>query len=130
MYLLLLALPLMGSLFAGFLGRYLGYRGAGVFSSSCVGLSAILSWVSFYEVGLSGSPCYIKFAPWFHCEIFDASWGFLFDSLSVVMLVTVTTASFCIHVYSISYGGRPSFTPFYVLLIYLYLFYVSSCNCR
>jgi len=31
MYLLLLALPLMGSLFAGFLGRYLGYRGAAFF---------------------------------------------------------------------------------------------------
>ena len=58
----------MGSLFSGFLGRYLGYRGAGVFSSSCVGLSAILSWVSFYEVGLSGSPRYIEFAPRFHFE--------------------------------------------------------------
>jgi len=36
-------------------------------------------------------------------DFFDASWGFLFDSLSVVMLITVTTASTCIHLYSISY---------------------------
>jgi len=124
MYLLLLALPLMGSLFAGFLGRYLGYRGAGVFSSSCVGLSAILSWVSFYEVGLSGSPCYIKFAPWFHCEIFDASWGFLFDSLSVVMLVTVTTASFCIHVYSISYMGEDPHLPRFMSYLSIFTFFM------
>ena len=132
MYLLLLALPIMGSLFAGFFGRYLGYRGAGVFSSTCVGLSAILSWISFYEVGVAGSPCYIKFAPWFHCEVFDASWGFLFDSLSVVMLITVTTASTCIHIYSISYMGEdphlPRFMSYLSILTFFMLVLVTADN--
>nr|YP_009310490.1 NADH dehydrogenase subunit 5 [Pyramimonas parkeae]AOT98925.1 NADH dehydrogenase subunit 5 [Pyramimonas parkeae] len=124
MYLLLVLLPLIGSLFAGFFGRYLGYRGAGLFSSTCVGLSAIASWIAFYEVGLSGSPCYIKLAPWFHSEFFDASWGFLFDSLSVVMLVTVTTASTCIHLYSISYMGEDPHLPRFMSYLSIFTFFM------
>ena len=124
MYLFLLCLPCLGSLCAGFGGRFLGSRGAGVFSSTCVGLSAILSWVAFYEVGLAGSPCYIKFAPWFHSELFDASWGFLFDSLTVVMLITVTTASTCIHVYSISYMGEDPHLPRFMSYLSIFTFFM------
>jgi len=124
MYLLLLAFPLIGSLTAGFFGRYLGYRGASFFSASCVGLSAILSWIAFYEVGLAGSPCYIKFAPWFHSEMFDASWGFMFDSLSVVMLITVTTASTSIHMYSISYMGEDPHLPRFMSYLSIFTFFM------
>jgi NADH-ubiquinone oxidoreductase chain 5 len=124
MYLLLLALPCIGSVVSGFFGRFLGSRGAGVFSSSCVGLAALLSWVSFYEVGLAGSPCYIKFAPWFHSEMFDASWGFLFDSLSVVMLITVTTASTSIHLYSISYMGEDPHLPRFMSYLSIFTFFM------
>jgi NADH-ubiquinone oxidoreductase chain 5 len=124
MYLFLLCLPCLGSLFAGFGGRFLGSRGAGVFSSTCVGLAAILSWVAFYEVGLAGSPCYIKFAPWFHSELFDASWGFLFDSLTVVMLITVTTASTCIHLYSISYMGEDPHLPRFMSYLSIFTFFI------
>ena len=35
--------------------------------------------------------------------MFDASWGLLFDSLTVVMLVVVTFVSSLVHLYSISY---------------------------
>jgi NADH-ubiquinone oxidoreductase chain 5 len=42
----------------------------------CVSLSFILSLISFYEVALEASACYIKMAPWIFSEMFDASWGF------------------------------------------------------
>jgi NADH:ubiquinone oxidoreductase subunit 5 (subunit L)/multisubunit Na+/H+ antiporter MnhA subunit len=35
--------------------------------------------------------------------IFDISWGFMFDTLTVLMLVVVTTVSTIVHCYSIGY---------------------------
>jgi NADH-ubiquinone oxidoreductase chain 5 len=59
-YLLILTLPLLGSLITGFLGRFLGRYGAGIFSISCVFVSMLLSFVALFEVGLMGSPCYLN----------------------------------------------------------------------
>lgn len=59
MYLLILTLPLLGSLITGFLGRYLGRYGAGIFSTTCVVGSMLLSFFAFYEVGFLKSSCYI-----------------------------------------------------------------------
>lgn len=62
-------------------------------TTSFVFFAFILSCGAFYEVALCASPCYIKLAPWFVTEMFDACWGFLFDSLTVVMCVVVTLVS-------------------------------------
>jgi len=93
MYLLIVTLPLLGSAVSGLCGRWLGARGAAVVTTTCVLLSCILSFIAFYEVALGLSACYIKCAPWFYSEMFDAAWGLLFDSLTVVMLVVVTLVS-------------------------------------
>ena len=90
MYLLIVILPFLGFLFAGGFGRFLGFRGAALITTTCVSFSAFLSCIAFYEVALSGSPCYIKLAPWISSELFDASWGFLFDTLTVIMLCIIT----------------------------------------
>ena len=97
MYLLLVCLPLLSFLLCCGFGRFFGYRGSPILATVCVALSALLSILAFYEVGICGSPCYLDFAPWFHSELFDASWGFLFDSLTVVMLVVVTVVSTLVH---------------------------------
>jgi len=39
-------------------------------------------------------------------ELFNVSWGFLFDSLTVIMLVVVTFISSLVHLYSIEYMGH------------------------
>ena len=95
-------LPLVGSLCTGIFGRFLGYRGAAVFTTCFVFFAFLFSCSAFYEVALCASPCYIKLAPWFISEMFDAYWGFLFDSLTVVMCVVVTLVSTLVHMYGIS----------------------------
>ena len=85
MYLLIILLPLLGSFFAGMFGRFLGFRGAVLITTSSVLCSFFLSCIAFYEVALQGSPCTIELSPWFVSEFFDATWGFYFDSLTVVM---------------------------------------------
>lgn len=103
MYLILIFLPLLASVFVGLLGRFIGFRGAALITTTSVFVSAILSMVAFYEVALSGSECTIELAPWFCSELFDASWGFYFDTLTVVMLIVITSISSLVHLYSISY---------------------------
>jgi len=59
MYLTILVLPLLGAISAGFLGRKIGVTGAHLITCSFLVMSALLSLVAFYEVGLSGSPVVI-----------------------------------------------------------------------
>ena len=124
MYLLIVVLPFLGFLFAGGFGRFLGFRGSALLTTTCVSLSAFLSCIAFYEVALSGSPCYIKLAPWIYSEMFDASWGFLFDSLTVVMLVVVTFVSSLVHLYSISYMSEDPHLPRFMSYLSIFTFFM------
>ena len=56
MYLSILFLPLLGSFVSGFMGRKIGVTGAQIITCSSLILASILSTISFYEVGICGSP--------------------------------------------------------------------------
>jgi len=124
MYLLILFLPLLGSAASGFFGRFLGSRGAAVVTTACVILSSILSCIAFYEVALGASTCIIKVAPWIKSEMFDASWGLLFDSLTVVMLIVVTFVSSLVHLYSISYMSHDPHSPRFMCYLSIFTFFM------
>ena len=103
MYLLLVFLPLLGSCAAGLFGFLIGSRGAILVTTGSVLGSAILSGIVFYEVALCGSPCSVPLYSWFGSELFDAGWGFYFDTLTSVMIVVITWVSTLVHLYSVSY---------------------------
>jgi NADH:ubiquinone oxidoreductase subunit 5 (subunit L)/multisubunit Na+/H+ antiporter MnhA subunit len=60
MYLSIIVLPFLGSIFSGLLGRKIGIMGSQIISCVCLFLSAILSTLAFYEVGLGYSPVSIN----------------------------------------------------------------------
>ncbi len=124
MYLLIITLPLLGSLTSGLFGRFLGSRGAAVITTTCVILSSILSCIAFYEVALGASTCFLSVAPWIKSEMFDASWGFLFDSLTVVMLIVVTFVSSLVHLYSISYMLHDPHSPRFMCYLSIFTFFM------
>jgi NADH-ubiquinone oxidoreductase chain 5 len=103
MYLSLLLLPLFGSIVSGFIGRKIGVTGAHIITCSCLITSALLAIVAFYEVGLCGSPVSINLVSWIDSELIDVSWGFMFDSLTVSMLLPVLVVSALVHVFSVDY---------------------------
>lgn len=103
MYLTLLLLPIFGSIVSGFLGRKIGVTGAHVITCACLVTSALLSIVAFYEVGLCGSPVSINLISWIDSELMDVSWGFMFDSLTVSMLLPVLVVSALVHIFSVDY---------------------------
>ena len=72
MYLVLLLLPTLGTLFGCFFGRAMGGRGTALLTTTAVALSALLSFIGLYEVGYGGSPCTLTLGRWVHSEAFDA----------------------------------------------------------
>ena len=71
MYLLLVFLPLIGSLCAGFFGRKIGPLGASYITISCLILTFLFSIVGFYEVSLLNCCVYVKFTSWINSEMLN-----------------------------------------------------------
>jgi len=124
MYLLIITLPLMSCIFGAFCGEKVGPKGAGIITSSCIVLTSILSVVCAYEVGICGSPVYIYVSEWIHSEMFDANWGFQFDSLTVSMLVLVTIVSALVHIYSTGYMSEDPHQPRFYSYLSLFTFFM------
>nr|YP_009138173.1 NADH dehydrogenase subunit 5 [Gracilaria vermiculophylla]AHZ58200.1 NADH dehydrogenase subunit 5 [Gracilaria vermiculophylla]AHZ58225.1 NADH dehydrogenase subunit 5 [Gracilaria vermiculophylla]AXI97810.1 NADH dehydrogenase subunit 5 [Gracilaria vermiculophylla]WDZ68077.1 NADH dehydrogenase subunit 5 [Gracilaria vermiculophylla] len=132
MYLLILWLPLLGSILTGFLGRFLGHKGSSIISIICVFLSTLLSILAFYEVGLLGINHYITVSPWIEVGLLKISWSFLFDSITVTMLVVITLISSLVHLYSLEYMQNdphlPRFMAFLEIFTFFMLVLVTSDN--
>lgn len=126
MYLLIVFLPLLGSLIAGLFGRFIGFKGSSIITCITVSASFVLSLIVFYEVALSGSCVYIKLSPWFFSEMFDASWGFYFDTITAVMLVVVCFVSSLVHIYSISYMWQDPHLPRFMSYLSIFTFFMFT----
>ena len=95
--------PLLASAFAGLFGNHIGHRAAQIVTTGAVLLSALLSWILFFDITLGGHTQTIHLATWMSVGDFDVSWAIKLDSLSAVMLVVVNTVSSLVHVYSWGY---------------------------
>jgi len=124
MYLLIIILPLIGAVISGFGGRWLGCYGSSLVSTICVSFSMILSFIAFYEVGLGGTPCYLILVNWISSGVFSVNWGFLFDSLTVTMLVIITTISSLVHLYSIKYMETDPHIPRFMAYLEIFTFFM------
>ena len=103
MYLTIIILPLLGSIVSGFFGRKIGVTGSHLITCTLVVTTAVLSIVSFFEVGMNNAPVSIKLFRWIDSESLDILWSFNFDSLTVSMLIPVLIISSLVHIYSIGY---------------------------
>ena len=124
MYIPLILLPLIGFCITGLFGRALGPKGAAIVTTSCLIMSLFLSMFAFYEVGLMGSPTYIQLSTWVSSEVLLINWGFLFDSLTVVMCVVVTFVSSLVHLYSIEYMSHDPHLPRFMSYLSLFTFFM------
>jgi NADH-ubiquinone oxidoreductase chain 5 len=124
MYIPLVFLSFFGFSVTGLFGRFIGPKGAAFITTSCLFLSFLLSLFAFYEVGLMGSPVYIRLATWISSEVLLINWGFLFDSLTVVMCVVVTSVSSLVHLYSIEYMSHDPHLPRFMSYLSLFTFFM------
>jgi len=60
MYLAIITLPILGSLFSGLFGRKIGVSGAHLITCTCIITTTLLAIVAFIEVGLNNIPVTIN----------------------------------------------------------------------
>ena len=103
MYSAILLLPLIGALIAGLFGRVIGHRGAEIVTTSLLLVTALLSWIAFFDVAIGGFTGKVELLRWIDSGALEVDWSIRIDTLTVVMLVVVTSVSSLVHVYSIGY---------------------------
>nr|CAI9430473.1 NADH dehydrogenase subunit 5 [Fomitopsis pinicola] len=132
MYISILLLPLLGSIVSGFLGRKIGVSGSHIITCTCLILTSILVSVAFYEVGICGSPVSIYLNSWIESEFLSISWEFLFDQLTVTMMIPVVFISTLIHIFSTDYMSEDPhnqrFFSYLSLFTFFMLLLVSGAN--
>src|ERR1043165_4278987 len=117
MYLAIIILPFLASMASGLLGRKLGTTGVHILACLAITLASLLSCIAFFEVALAGSSVTVSLATWLDSELLDLSWSFLFDSLTVSMLLPVLIVSALVHIYSVGYmASDPHHQRFFAYL--------------
>lgn len=129
--LLLLLIPLAGSLVSIFFGKKLGNT-AGIIATLAVLLSFILSVFAFVQVHNTKTPIHVELFQWMSLANFNISFGFLLDQLSLLWLLFVTGIGTLIHWYSTSYmKGDENYAKFFGylnLFIFFMIVLVAGSN--
>jgi len=132
MYMLIVFLPFLSALFILLGGKYFGKNGSIIFSVGNLFICLLLSFFFFFEIGLSGYVCIINLYNWIDLGFFSINIGFLFDTVTVVMIFVVCSISFFVHLYSIEYmahdPGFNRFMSYLSLFTFFMLFLVTSNN--
>jgi NADH-quinone oxidoreductase subunit L len=157
MYSAVVLMPLLGSILAGLILAFMpggqahdhdhghddahGGHGGGnpardlaaqLATCICMGISALLAIVIFYQVALHGQDRTVELFPFIYSGGLQASWAFKFDTLTAVMVFVVSVCSTAIHVYSIGYmhgdPGVPRFMAYLSLFTFCMLMLVTAAN--
>ena len=134
--LLIVLLPLIGSLVAGFFRHQIGRAGAHSITILGIGGAFVLSfYAAFRIIFMHDAALNVNLYTWVSGgDVFPYAFhiGFLIDSLTVVMLVTVTFISLLVHIYSIGYmaddDGYQRFFSYISLFTFMMLMLVTANN--
>ena len=107
-----------------------GARSSEVITTTLVLITALLSYLAFYQVALNGQEERIELLRWIDSGALKSAWSLRIDTLTAVMLVVVTTVSGLVHLYSIGYmeddPHRPRFFAYLSLFTFAMLALVTA----
>jgi NADH:ubiquinone oxidoreductase subunit 5 (subunit L)/multisubunit Na+/H+ antiporter MnhA subunit len=145
--------PLWSAVMIGFYGFKLGARWSGFFAIFCLFITASVAIYTFILIGFGEYklklPLFLCFSlpsgevepfvwPLPHTAaqypalthylsspiFYEVRWGFLFDSVTVVMLVVITSISALVHVYAFSYMAKDSHVQRFFACLSLFTFFM------
>jgi NADH-quinone oxidoreductase subunit L len=130
--LLVVLLPLLGSIVAGLFGRKVGRAGAHSVTILGVAASCALSVYVLWQLLQGAAPFNQNLYAFFQVGGIDAHVGFMVDKLTAMMMVVVTFVSLLVHVYTIGYmaddDGYQRFFSYISLFTFSMLMLVMSNN--
>jgi NADH-ubiquinone oxidoreductase chain 5 len=124
MYITILLFPLISAFFSGFLGQFIGSKGVSIFSSFCIFCSFCLSCLFFFEVLFFGKVSHVFLFTWLKSGLLWVNWGFLFDSLTAVILLVVCSVSTLVHLYSTEYIKSDPHLSRFIAYLSLFTFFI------
>ena len=129
---LIVFLPLLGSIIAGFWGRRLGDKLSLYLTSTLLLISMTLSWITFWQLSSNHVDKVYPLMEWMNVGDFSVVWSLRHDMLSAVMMIVITTVSAMVHIYSIGYmshdNSKPRFMSYLSLFTFAMLMLVTSDN--
>nr|YP_010036180.1 NADH dehydrogenase subunit 5 [Blackfordia virginica]QQW46709.1 NADH dehydrogenase subunit 5 [Blackfordia virginica] len=124
MYILILILPLISSIFCGLYGRKLGYQGVKIFSCVLLMLTSLISFLCFFEVIILNSNIQFYLWSWFDLGLLYNNIQLQFDHIVCSMLILVTLVSFFVHLFSTSYMDGDPHLPRFMSYLSLFTFFM------
>ena len=130
--LLIVLLPLLGSLLAGLFGRKIGRQASHSVTILGVAASCVVSAHVLWQLLQGAAPFNENLYTWFQVGNYSAHVGFMVDKLTAMMMVVVTFVSLLVHVYTIGYmaedDGYHRFFSYISLFTFSMLMLVMSNN--
>ncbi|WP_375690540.1 NADH-quinone oxidoreductase subunit L [Pseudooceanicola sp. LIPI14-2-Ac024] len=98
---LILFLPLIGAIVAGFGWRIITERGAMWLTTGLLFVACLFSWITF--LSFDGELVKVPLMPFIESGTLVTEWSIRLDRLTAIMLIVVTTVSALVHLYSMGY---------------------------
>ena len=117
-------LPLYGSIASGFFGFYIGRKGSVFITTLTTFLTFFFSIFIFYNSIKYEYEYTIYLATWINSGLFNCNWSFLFDTLTIVMLIVVTSISTLVHLYSSEYMAHDPHLSRFMSYLSLFTFFM------
>ena len=124
MYLLIVLIPLLSAITSGLFGRYIGEKGSTILTSSLIGITSLLSWISLYNYFKNPLPIYIHLWNWIESGTLQINIGLQFDTITIIMLTLVTSVSALVHLYSSEYMAGDPHVPRFMSYLSLFTFFM------
>ncbi|MBH2010331.1 NADH-quinone oxidoreductase subunit L [Thermomonas fusca] len=129
---LVVLLPLVGSLLAGLFGRRIGRAGAHTATILGVAASCALSVHVLWQLVQGAATFNENLYTWMQVGDISVNVGFMVDKLTAMMMVVVTFVSLLVHIYTIGYmaedDGYQRFFSYISLFTFSMLMLVMSNN--
>lgn len=98
-----------------------------------VGISAFIALyyviLAFTNTEFKDEITIFSFGTWFQTSIITAEWTFLFDSMSILMVLVVLSISFFVHLYSIEYMANDPHVTRFMSYLSLFTFFMLLFVC-
>nr|YP_010394816.1 NADH dehydrogenase subunit 5 [Phytophthora megakarya]DAZ89253.1 TPA_asm: NADH dehydrogenase subunit 5 [Phytophthora megakarya] len=120
----LIFLPFLGSVSAGLFGFYIGRKGSVFITTLTTFLSCLFSLIIIYNSITNEYEYIIYISNWINSGLFNCNWCFLFDSLTMIMLVVVTSISTLVHLYSSQYMAHDPHLSRFMSYLSLFTFFM------
>nr|YP_004563951.1 NADH dehydrogenase subunit 5 [Phytophthora mirabilis]ADK76346.1 NADH dehydrogenase subunit 5 [Phytophthora mirabilis] len=120
----LIFLPFLGSVAAGLFGFYIGRKGSVFITTLTTFLSCIFSLIIIYNSITNEYEYILYISNWINSGLFNCNWCFLFDSLTMIMLVVVTSISTLVHLYSSQYMAHDPHLSRFMSYLSLFTFFM------